>query len=251
MMARQHGIRPAQGALQENAVPASALRAKEADKEAGKELREQRSSITACGNSSSSISGQRSSITACGNSSSSVSGRGTLGLGSLVPRKRPAPEFEIFHDPDTAATAATPPRNIRYRRQVSPSSTDSRATPASVSEGRRLQRTDTQGTSMSESMESNQENKPPEDLEATPEREPPTHLVRSPEPSGLRTPLRDLQINHLPEGAQEQTPDSPPSSQESPERSSVQNLAELQEERIARNEGGRYDFTFYVDPENR
>ncbi|CAJ1387599.1 unnamed protein product [Effrenium voratum] len=234
MMARQHGIRPAQGALQENAVPASALRAKEADKEAGKELRE-----------------QRSSITACGNSSSSVSGRGTLGLGSLVPRKRPAPEFEIFHDPDTAATAATPPRNIRYRRQVSPSSTDSRATPASVSEGRRLQRTDTQGTSMSESMESNQENKPPEDLEATPEREPPTHLVRSPEPSGLRTPLRDLQINHLPEGAQEQTPDSPPSSQESPERSSVQNLAELQEERIARNEGGRYDFTFYVDPENR
>ncbi|CAJ1434731.1 unnamed protein product [Effrenium voratum] len=195
---------------------------------------------------------QRSSITACGNSSSSVSGRGTLGLGSLVPRKRPAPEFEIFHDPDTAATAATPPRNIRYRRQeVSPSSTDSRATPASVSEGRRLQRTDTQGTSMSESMESNQENKPPEDLEATPEREPPTHLVRSPEPSGLRTPLRDLQINHLPEGAQEQTPDSPPSSQESPERSSVQNLAELQEERIARNEGGRYDFTFYVDPENR
>jgi len=233
-MARQHGIRPAQGALQENAVPASALRAKEADKEAGKELRE-----------------QRSSITACGNSSSSVSGRGTLGLGSLVPRKRPAPEFEIFHDPDTAATAATPPRNLRYRRQVSPSSTDSRATPASVSEGRRLQRTDTQGTSMSESMESNQENKPPEDLEATPEREPPTHLVRSPEPSGLRTPLRDLQINHLPEGAQEQTPDSPPSSQESPERSGVQNLAELQEERIARNEGGRYDFTFYVDPENR
>lgn len=165
---------------------------------------------------------------------------------SRTPRQSPARDF----------VATTPPRR-RYRA-ASPSSAESRAAPRS--EGRLLQRNDTQGTQTSvDSHDSEKENKDPDDLqEATPE--PMARVIRSPSwTPGRRTlelgnVLQELDL-HVPEELmhQGQTPESP-QSEESPvpanRQAQNQTPAEMLEERMA-NTSSRYDFEVYVDPENR
>jgi len=122
-----------------------------------------------------------------------------------------------------------------------------------------LQRHDTQNSSNeSVSQDSGQENKPPElqDEASTPEQR--ARVVRSPTwTPGRRTAelgnvLQELALD-VPEGlsGQGQTPDSSSSEGSPPKEQRNKNLAELLEERIGNNEGGRYAFEIYVDPENR
>lgn len=205
-------------------------------------------------------------------SSSSLgrSGRAGLALGFGTPpgRKRPAeacfvddefrtPEREQTRSSPAAAPdesiTVTPPRR-RYRARESPSS-DSRA--LANSEGRRLERNDTQGTSgtsISGSPDSSKENKRPDDeLEATPE--PMARVLRSSSwTPGRRTlelgnVLQELALT-VPEELlhQGQTPESPHSEGSPHQDVQSQNVAEL-DEQMARNE--RHNFEIYIDPENR
>lgn len=267
------------GPMQENEVPTvSVLSTKgvtsqvcEPKELQPKEPKEQRVRLAglALGDSSSSSgiggSGQRISQSGFG---SSLAAPPALGYNRQ--RKRPAEACFVddeFRTPDLEPTrsppgtpldsvARTPPRR-RYRAQASPSSVESRA--ARASEGRRLERNDTQGTSTSvESPDSNKENKAPDDeQEGTPE--PMARVVRSPS----RTPgRRTLEIGNVlqelalsvPEELmhQGQTPESP-QSEGSPvpanRQAQSQNLAELLDEQIATS--SRHNFEIYVDPENR
>jgi len=125
------------------------------------------------------------------------------------------------------------------------------------SEGRRLERNDTQGTSgtsISGSPDSSKENKRPDDeLEATPE--PMARVLRSSSwTPGRRTlelgnVLQELALT-VPEELlhQGQTPESPHSEGSPHQDVQSQNVAEL-DEQMARNE--RHNFEIYIDPENR
>lgn len=267
------------GPMQENEVPTvSVLSTKgvtsqvcEPKELQPKEPKEQRVRLAglALGDSSSSSgiggSGQRISQSGFG---SSLAAPPALGYNRQ--RKRPAEACFVddeFRTPDLEPTrsppgtpldsvARTPPRR-RYRAQASPSSVESRA--ARASEGRRLERNDTQGTSTSvESPDSNKENKAPDDeQEGTPE--PMARVVRSPSwTPGRRTleignVLQELALS-VPEELmhQGQTPESP-QSEGSPvpanRQAQSQNLAELLDEQIATS--SRHNFEIYVDPENR
>ncbi|CAE7203259.1 unnamed protein product [Symbiodinium necroappetens] len=222
-----------------------------------------------------------------GGRTSGDSFRGFGSLGTATPtgytrhRKRPADEAcfvdDEFRTPESSASSSmdatpTPRPTTLLQTPISTPCGDPKASPAEhneqsdrltpISEGRRLRLNETDSSTGSTVQDSDIENKPPGlDQEEVSTPEPAARVMRSPgwvpgrRALELGNVLQELALD-VPEEltGQAQAPDShsPPSSEGSPPKEQREkNLGELLDERIAANEGGRYSFDIYVDPENR